>query len=149
MTATDDKRRNWCRRAWRRRAREGQRLLAMVTVTIATTGTIGSLSASLPATALATTTSCQYESYNLVWRSCANRGNYWTEAQGRIRTSFYEPTVCLGLSDNGAQLCEFNFVKWGLSGHYHEGVALWQYDSAPGSSVWSGGPGLWQWWYHA
>lgn len=104
-----------------------------------------------PASAHATTTCTAFNgAWNEQWYNpCSNPVNYWNRAQGQIKTPYSYPTVCLGLYDNGAQNCQLDFVDWGLSGNLHHGVALWQYDTAPGDSVWSGQSsteGLWQWW---
>ena len=125
----------------------GRRFLGLVIATLALTGSAVAVSATAPASASATEISCQVEYYNEQWHNCSGWSNYWKKAQGRIRTVYNSPTVCLGLYDNGAQNCGLEFIEWGLSGNLHDGVALWQYDSAPGGSVWSGGPGLWQWWH--
>lgn len=124
---------------------------------LATVAVISCTAAALPSSAAANyTTSCQAAINNDEWYSCANWANYWNHAQGEVRTSFAAPFVCLGLYDAGKQNCSAPgyivngyyqaFVDWPLYGNWHEGVALWQQDSDPGNSVWSGDPGVWQWW---
>lgn len=103
-----------------------------------------------PARADAYSTSCQFGAYNLQWGNCQDWGPHnWTHGQSLIRTSFYMPYSCAGIWNRGAYKCNDAYTDWNFGyayGYNLYGVALWQCCAAPGNSVFSGDPGLWQWW---